>query len=194
MIVHKGSSMFGELSSTYSFQNLQLFINALLMLLSFASNFPFQFPLTALQYKNTNIRFLFTNSWLCDNLANPKFPFPIQNFWERNTNDSDCWDMSKKKNFVVKSVALWLQHSNLTWITSQKQQRLGNLLNYVSVCIYLSYAASGTTSARGVASGVGNGDVRQSGHEGCSRSHGSTHLTWNTWPQSGSCRSSSLSL
>jgi len=36
--------------------------------------------------------------------------------------------------------------------------------------------ANGTTSARGVARGEGNGDVLQTGQVGCSLNHGSTHL------------------
>ena len=52
----------------------------------------------------------------------------------------------------------------------------------------------GATSARGVARGVEAREFRQIGHVGCSRSHGSTHLRWKTWPQSGKSLSVSLSL
>uniref|UniRef100_A0A0A9DKT6 Uncharacterized protein n=1 Tax=Arundo donax TaxID=35708 RepID=A0A0A9DKT6_ARUDO len=41
--------------------------------------------------------------------------------------------------------------------------------------------------------GLGSGEVRQTGHVGRSRSHGSTHSRWNRWPQSGSARTTSLS-
>lgn len=53
--------------------------------------------------------------------------------------------------------------------------------------------ANGVTSASGVGMGLGNGEVRQTGHVGCCRSHGSTHSRWNRWPHSGSIRSTSPS-
>jgi hypothetical protein len=54
--------------------------------------------------------------------------------------------------------------------------------------------ANGTTSARGVDRGVGSGDVLQTGQVGCSRNHGSIHLRWKRWLQSGSSRSISVLL
>lgn len=73
-----------------------------------------------------------------------------------------------------------------------EEDRHGSSFSY----LYLLHAwlARGTTSARGVESGVGKGDVRQTGHVGCSRNHASTHLRWKRWLQSGSNRSMSVSL
>lgn len=59
---------------------------------------------------------------------------------------------------------------------------------------HLWYCESGTTSARGVESGVGRGEFRQTGQDPLSLSHASRQRRWKEWRQSGIVLSISESL
>lgn len=108
------------------------------------------------------------------------------------------WSQFQEKT-TVKSM-ITFQESNST--STDGHEYLGgeqNISGFHTVLTWESnyppcLLARGTTSARGVDSGVGNGEVLQTGHVGCNLSHGSTHGRWNMWPQSGSSRSISLPL
>ncbi|KAK3407680.1 hypothetical protein EUGRSUZ_J00082 [Eucalyptus grandis] len=57
---------------------------------------------------------------------------------------------------------------------------------------HLGLMARGTTSESGVASGVGAGELRHSGHVALTLSHASTQAAWKQWLHSGTHRMTSL--